>query len=558
MDTTSRTRAEARYTVAMRGALLVTLVVSAACAPASKAPPCGTPVVGPKTLIPGPGQEGYDEALGRAARRHDRQFHALNAWATGLAAELRVDAAARADVSRFLDEGDGFDFEAATGRPVAAVGAWSKSAGLYGGVGIAADAMRYAVLRDTGAACDEVKTARSQLVRSLDALHVASRIDGVAGPMARSLLRVDLPTDDAPALTPLRDEQGRPLPIDKNNGTWRADQTGEFPQFAWEDSMSRDMLVGWVMAAAIAAEVLEGDEALPPHLLPRLRADARETGVMLMTRAASGYDLELQDADGRPTFHATLNENSVDRVYVDGAQNGFYALMALGIVGALAKASGDEGLSRYLAEDLLGPRRLDRLAAASAHLVDMGTASNYSGYNMGFTAGLLAQRFVPQATANGLVRRAIREELYDRPDNPARQPKETKQTLFDLIAAAALAADGREGWAEAVSRGTATLVEFPAAPLWNVVRVNCDDAEVRSQQCTLDDGTTVGVLGDVGRNDDLVADRPIPMRVRPLSNYFWRSNPYRPNDSATSGGDVLLSGVDFRVAYWLGRWLRAP
>ena len=88
--------------------------------------------------------------------------------------------------------------------------------------------------------------------------------------------------------------------------------------------------------------------------------------------------------------------------------------------------------------------------------------------------------------------------------------------------------------------------------------MNCDDAEVRSQQCTLDDGSVVGVLGDVGRNDDLVADRPIPMRVRPLSNYFWRSNPYQPNDSATAGGDVLLSTVDFRVAYWLGRWLRAP
>lgn len=47
------------------------------------------------------------------------------------------------------------------------------------------------------------------------------------------------------------------------------------------------------------------------------------------------------------------------------------------------------------------------------------------------------------------------------------------------------------------------------------------------------------------------------MRVRPRSNYYWRSNPYAPNDSAVESDSVLLSTVDFRVAYWLGRWLRA-
>lgn len=545
--------------------VMSSFVALVSCAPVKEQPlfpPCGSNVAGPPTLIPGPGHAGYDEVLAAAARRHDRQFHALNASATGLAAEFRVrtdDASAREAVLRFMNEGDGFDFAAATGRAPESVGFWSKSAGLYGGVGIAADAMRYAVLRDSGSACDELDVARSQLTRSLEALDVGARIDGARGPMARSLLRLDLPNDNPTALTPLFDGAGAPLPADKNNGTWRADQTGRFAQYAWEDSLSRDMLVGWAMALAVSWEVIEKDAAFSSDLKQRLQEDARETVTMLRTTAASGYDLEIQDADGRPTFHSTLNENSVDRVYLDGAQNGFYALMSLGIVGALASVARDDAATRYLSEQLLAKRRLDRMAAASAHLVDMGTASNYSGYNMGFTAGFLAQRYVAGTSAEGLIRRAIREELYRRPDQPARQPAETKQTFFDFIAAPALAADGKDAeWRQAVSQGIETLKEFPAAPTWNVVRVNCDDAEVRSQQCTLDDGSMVGVLGDVGRNDDLVADRPIPMRVRPLSNYFWRSNPYQPNDSATAGGDVLLSTVDFRVAYWLGRWLRAP
>lgn len=518
---------------------------------------CGSNVAGPRTLIPGPGHEGYDEPLAAAARRHDRQFHALNAYATGLAAEFRVrtdDAAAREAVLRFM-EGDGFDFAAATGRTPESVGFWGKSAGLYGGVGIAADAMRYGVLRDSGAPCDELEVARGQLVRSLEALDRASRIDGSPGPMARSLLRLDLPNDNATVLTPLFDGAGKPLPADKNNGTWRADQTGRYAQYAWEDSLSRDMLVGWAMAFAVSWEVVEKDSTFSSDLKQRLREDALETVTMLRTKAASGYDLEIQDADGRPTFNAALNENAVDRVYLDGAQNGFYALMSLGIVGALGAVAQDDAATRYLSEELITSRRLDRMAAASAHVVDMGTASNYSGYNMGFTGGFLAQRYVSGTSAPGLIRRAIREELYRRPDQPMRQPAETKQTFFDFIAAPALAADGKDEWRLAVSQGVETLKEFPAAPTWNVVRVNCDDAEVLSKQCTLDDGSVVGVLG---RNEDLVADRPIPMRVRPLSNYFWRSNPYQPNDSATAGGDVLLSTVDFRVAYWLGRWLRAP
>lgn len=527
-------------------------------------PACGSQQNALRTLIPGPGQEGYDEALARAARQHDRQFHALNAFATGLTAEFTVNAAdpsAREAVERFLADGDGFDFEAATGRSPASVGTWGKSAGLYGGVGIAADAWRYGVLRDSGADCAEVETARQQLTRSLEALDVASRIDGVPGVMARSLLRVDLPTDHPTTVTPLFDDAGQPLPAEKNNGTWRADQSGQYPTFIWEDSMSRDMLVGWAMAFGAAFEVMGADPAFPDELKARLREDARAMAAALRVVGSSGYDLEIPDADGRLTFHAYLNENAIDRFYLAGAQNGFHALMSLGIVGALADAAQDASLQAWLADELIGVRKLDRLADAYAHLVDMGTASNYSGYNMVFTGGYLAQRHVRGEVPGRLVRRAIRDELYFRPDNPVRQPKELKQTFFDVIYAAATLPEGDTLAAEraaALAGGLETLREFPAAPTWSVGRVNCDDEEIRSGVCTLDDGTQVKVLGEVGRNDSLVADQPIPMRVRPSSNYHWRSNPYRPNDTSAGPSAVLLSAVDFRVAYWMGRWVRLP
>ena len=47
------------------------------------------------------------------------------------------------------------------------------------------------------------------------------------------------------------------------------------------------------------------------------------------------------------------------------------------------------------------------------------------------------------------------------------------------------------------------------------------------------------------------------MAIRPPSNYFWRSNPYEVN-SGGGGGSLLLPGVDFRLAYWMGRWAERP
>ena len=53
-----------------------------------------------------------------------------------------------------------------------------KSAGLYGGVGIAADAFRYMVLRDQGASCDAVARARDALQAGIEAMHMATAITG--------------------------------------------------------------------------------------------------------------------------------------------------------------------------------------------------------------------------------------------------------------------------------------------------------------------------------------------------------------------------------------------
>ena len=43
------------------------------------------------------------------------------------------------------------------------------------------------------------------------------------------------------------------------------------------------------------------------------------------------------------------------------------------------------------------------------------------------------------------------------------------------------------------------------------------------------------------------------MDLRPTSNFHWRTDPYIPN--GTSSDASLFGGADFRIAYWMGRYL---
>jgi hypothetical protein len=527
---------------------------------------CGAPAHGWCALVPGPGETGHDAELARLADRYERGFHAFHTYATGLNADLTValeDAAGRAAVERFLREQGGWDFAAASGLAVEqVVTGWQASAGAYAGPGLAADAFRYGILRDTGADPAEVERARGHLLRGLDGLHAATAITGVPGVIARSIARTDLP-GDGPSIrdsaVPLFDADGNPLPTEKNNGTSRLDNSGLYPDWVWVDSCSRDMLIGWAMGFAGAWEVVRDDDTVAADVKHRLQADALAIAHQLTIVRASGYDLEIPDADGRTTFHGYLNENNLDRAYSPGIRDGFYCIMALGTVAALAYVAEDRELDRWLLEDLVRARGLATIARDNMLLVDLGVGSNFSNYNMSFTGAWLALRYLDDEEARRDLKLALSDQLYAVPGR-TRQPQEQAQSFFDFVYAAGMA-DGRAGRTlaaapdeAALGRGAGTLREFAVPPFRERPRLNCDDDEIASGVCLAVDGTRLDLLGYQGRGDTLVAVQPIPMRVRPPSNFYWRSNPYEPN----GGGDTgrMLPAVDFRAAYWLGRWVR--
>lgn len=527
-------------------------------------PACGTGAYTWHSLVADPKSPNFDADLAAKVARIDRQFHVFNAFATGLNADVIVPVAATAErqlVEDFLQNDTSWDFEAFAMMSVPSVlpGGWQQSSGAYSGPGAAADAFRYGTLRDQGADCALVDQARQHVLAALEGLHMATAITGVPGVIARGLARADLPGDGAAPTTPLFDGMGNPLPEEKTNGTWRADNSGgQYPNYIWVDSCSRDMLVGWAIGYAGVWEVIRLDPAFPDDVKKRLQADAAAVARSLMKVGDKGYDLEIHDADGRITTFGYLNENAIDTSYLKGAHNGFLALMSVGIVGALGYVAEQPDIDAYVYDELIGARQLDAMARDNLIAVDLGTMSNYSNYNMAFDAGWLAHRYLCQEAPRDVVRTAIETSLYARPGRD-RQPAEQKMTMYDFTyvsAHAGATADKPLGAVDeaAVTRGLETLKEFPDAPFWEAGVANCDDAEIAANLCTANDGTTLHLLGYVGRNDTLVSQEPVPMRTRPPSNYYWRTDPYLVN----GGGDGtrLLPANDLRFTYWMGRWVR--
>jgi len=517
----------------------VTGALSSAClGPANPYPACGSGGPERGAVLAGPGESGFDQALATKAAGFDRQFHEVVSKATGVTADLQfsTDPVKRAALTSFVrGEGGAFSMDDVTG--------WGKAAGLYAGAGIAADLYEYAVLRDAGAACADVDAARARALKGLSKLHLAVELPATPGVIARGYLRKDLPGGVVDEI-PLSDGAGNALPIEKNNGTWRADRSGAHPDYAWEDSCSRDMLLGWAFAFGAAWEVVADDPSIPEDHKASLKADAKALGDALRVVRASGYDLEIPDADGRTTFHGYLNENSLDRAYIPGIANGFHALLALAITSTFAKVSGDAALASWVQDVLVGERDLPGLVKRGIGLIFLGSETNGSNVNMAFVAMWLALRNVSDAPSNEVLVQVLKDGLYA-PDIDVWKPSELGQSLFDFMAAAYGVSGG------AVERGVETLKGFPDAPYFGSTRVNCDESELPSGACILEDGTEVSIPAE-GRGDHPIASRPLPMRVRPPSNYRWRSDPYSVNGEASDTS--IYSGVDFRLAYWLGRF----
>jgi hypothetical protein len=514
--------------------------------------------------------------------RHGRQFYHINALPFGLSLDAHAkDEASRAAIEQFLAQADSDDVTAVTGQhPFELLKSYGEygDLGFFGGVAVAGTAYEYLTLKAEGAPAAALAVARARVERAARSWHIFKVVTGGGGLVARGIRRrvpedpADPPIPDVEIeLTPLFDEDGQPLPQPKNNGTYRADNSGGALAdgvWSWKDSCSKDQLVGQVFAMCTLYDALKDDPDADQGLVAELAEDARLIGEMLMTRreisdlegpvGAGEYDLIIFDADGRPTYHHDLNPLSLEKLYLpEGHErfNVFNLIMAIGVIKGLHHVSGDPALEAFLYEEMLGARGyLDKLAASDGldamDYIYMGMETNTDNPDMSAVALWLALYHEEDPEVTEALRWFLETRWWDR-EGEFQTARLSKQPLWHAVYLA-LSAEGTD---PALVEEVADLLSgFDLGPYWNPQRVNCDADEIAAGECLAIDGETVLTLAGTTMDGDLLATEALHPRIRPPSNFNARSNPFRVNGG---GGDRLNPGGDLLASYWILRYLQS-
>jgi hypothetical protein len=500
-------------------------------------------------LIPGPDEDGFDAPLADKARAYDRQFHTFSApWGLSLDAQI-PDGGDRDLVASFLAQEEIDDFEQFAGRsPLSVVESFDEHGdlGMFGGAAAAGEAFRYMALRDDA--------SRADLLAAIDAFHIAATITGVPGTVARGIRRIDEPgpmpeVEPPPGSCPDAGDRGN---------RWRPDGSGQYPDWIYNDNNSKDQIIGYVFALGAFWDAVAGDPSIPDQVREQIQRDARRLAQSLMEPVPVGFgqsvDLVIRDWNECPTRHLDLNPRIVP---ISGSpplvlpessdnQNGWNALASLGVIRTLYHITGDAALGRYYSDELIGQRGfLTLMVTGPAHVGAMYLSdTNFSNVNMAFVAAYGVLRYETDPDLRATYQAILEEELWDQ-DHP-HDGGSIQQAFFNLLYSAFRGND-----AAVTGNAVQQLHEFVAPPYFDYRVDNCDEGELAAGSCTAIDGTTTITLTEPGSG---LSRDPLPKRLRPPSNFEWRSDPR----SVNGGGGVRLNpGGDFRSAYWMGRVLEA-
>jgi MYXO-CTERM domain-containing protein len=514
-------------------------------------------------IVPAPGEAGHEPELLTRAESWARVQHGVLSLPVGFGLEAFVSRPeARTAIESYAAVGG--DFRAVTGsHPYELVDFYEEAGdlGMFGGVQAAGDAFRYMVLRDSGAPAAEIDQARAQLLRVMDGLHWQTQITGEPGVLARGIMRITPEAGEPPVpgevpeLVPLFAADGSPLPVEKTP-TWRADNSGELPFLIWIDDCSKDQIDGYIFALGAVYDAVQGDPTFPLASVARLVADALEIGRRLIEQVpvsdTATADLVIMDADGRPTtFHDLSAEEITPGNVLSTATNGFNGVMGLGMLRTLYHITGDDRIGEFYYEQLWGERNYLRPLDRTLRAMYFGTMTNFSNVNMAFVAiwGLL--RYETDPYLRGEIIRMLHEDLYA--PEVSREARGLGMPFFDFMYAAFHGVTSTEGQ-RALAEGMTTMRGYADGPVWNPEIINCDAAEIASRSCIGVDGTVLTISETLGRGDAIVAEDPVPITIRPPSNFEHRSDPHRVNGG---GGNRLNPAGDMYTTYWMGRLLRA-
>lgn len=331
--------------------------------------------------------------------------------------------------------------------------------------------------------------ALEKVKKLINGLHLLQAVTGVPGLMAR-----------------FYDYGTGPNPSEQNHPDWRQGR-GKYARYRYKTDVSKDQYTGVLFGYSVAYTLLKKH----PNLRAIIRSDTLRIADFLIK---NGY--RIIDEEGKVTTFGDL------RGRIFGAPIYLNALICLHTI-ALAREVSDHA-PRYEEEwKKLLRWKYHKIIHNSKFQIFGNTNPNND--NMAFLCYYGLYLLLPEGE--------VREEV-----------KKSARYLWSFIKA-----EGNSFWNFAYF----ALCEIDKLSLKDALR-NLDLFPPHNRGYTVDSRQIKEIERDFwkGRGEKLKAKYPVPLNLRGMSAFIWKSSPYIIYAPEEPG--IEYSGADYLLAYWLGRY----
>jgi len=365
---------------------------------------------------------------------------------------------------------------------------------IWTGCYLGAESFRYAVTGDL--------EAKKRVDQCVEGLGLLQKVTGVPGLMARSVRKRIRDSSN-----PMAPEGPHPY-LPSIHEKWRVGE-GAFSDYEWLGDVSSDQLDGVVFGEGIAFD-------LNPE------KETREKIRWQITQIADhllDHDMRIVDSTGKETRHGDFTLGLFSEP--------LNALIGLSILKMALRVSGEETYLHSYAR-LVREGYAHRAVRARDPWWEFFSGINHSDNNLAFLAyyTLLFNEKNPKLIS--LFQKSL--------DRGWKVVRGEGNPFFTWIFHALIGEEQKDQLA--IDDALESLRRFPKErrdlPVKNSDRKNLCKAWFSD------------------RKGEPQACFPLPLDERPTSSFEWRENPYRLDGPGK--GRVRFSGVDYLLAYWMGRY----
>jgi hypothetical protein len=333
--------------------------------------------------------------------------------------------------------------------------------------------------------------AKEQVLLSLRAMKLYAEVSGERGLLARYF-------------SPAKPDDDRWL------------QSPTHPEYFWLSDVSRDQYAGYIHGLGVTLAVVSD---------PAIRSQIPPIAAALADHLIEN-ELEIIDWDGERTTHGDLRGRIIGFI-----PNGVNALICLAIAKVAAEGAGEQKYIDFyeqLVQD--GYPQITKWS----HFSIFGIGNRVND-NMAYLA-LYPLLFLEDD-------REIVQKLRKGGRRTWSHVREDHNAFFSFVHAAVVGDDepGQPPGGEGKAKGREAIFEFPDNKV--VWPVDLTREEFDFPRAFLNT-----------RKCEPKSKRAVPLYLRPRSASLWVSDPHRLVGYLKGIGNVEHTGIDYLIAYWLGRY----